>query len=500
MVKKKENTSANLSKRLNRLETAELDLTIFFEFLSNVKEDLSLKSIVNLTVLTLMGRLKFKNAMVVYDDFELVKGKKQKDYLIEKTIKSGEYEIEFFLGGVDEKISFSERDILFLNSILKLFSLIVENISSIERLRDTNRVLSKKILQFESLFETSSELIMIPDIEKAARVCMNIIVGSVGIKSIGLFLQVDGKKMVFGRNFKQDSKKLKKMKKIEVKYITLYLGDKINGREIEQSDMDFVHIILNLLYTNVENFKMIKQLIEKERLEREISIARQIQQRLLPSVLPEVEGIDIETGMITYYEVGGDYFDVLKIGNSLLIVIADVSGKGVPASLIMSAVQSSIRTMVLNGFDNLSEMVSNLNNLLISITESNKFVAMTLIVIRPNGKIEYLNAGHTPPVLISKDKVFRLEEGGPVVGLLDFARYKSFSRALKSGDCIFMYTDGISEATDRDGREFGEERIVDYLLSHRFEKNFSEKFMNYLKNFSNNNFNDDVTFVFIKKR
>ncbi len=502
MEAKMESTSANLPKKSAKISPAELDLLTFFEFVKNAKDNISEKNIANITVLTLMGRLKIKNGYVRVGDIEILKGKQQKKYAIDRELKYGRQKYgELKLGGEEEEITLSRKDTMFIDTICHLSTLLIRNIDNIKQLKNANKKLSKKILQFESIFEASKEMLFTRDVEKAVSISMNIISGSLGIKEIAILIKEKKENKLFTKNIKEEDLLNKKLKKIKVNYLTGFLGKKINGKKPEQSEVHFAQIVLNLLYSNIENFKMINQLLEKERLEKEIMIARDIQQKLLPLNIPEIQGIEIKTGMITYHQVGGDYYDVLKIDDRrVLIIIADVSGKGIPASLIMSAVQSSIKTLILKGNYELETIAETLNKLLTATTESNKFVALSLLLIdTESDTLQYLNAGHTAPLLFSGEKILKLKEGGPVIGLLDFAKYSKHQTTFKKGDCIFMYTDGISEAKGENGEEIGEKTIIKIVQEGKTHPKFDEFFNNKLLEITKGIFEDDVTFIFLKR-
>ena len=495
-------TSANLpeNSEFNRF-SLELDINTIREFILNTKENLSLKSIANITILTLMGRLKLKNGMIKVGELSILKGKPQKKYLLVRKLVFGRKGIgEVYLGGERESINFTKNESLFVETICNLSALLLKNIENIKKLKDSNRKLNRKILQFESIFELSMEMLFSSSVEKAAGLCMNIIIGSLGIKEIAIEIN-DGERQVFLKNLKKGDLLNKGLKKIKANYIVLYLGKKLNGKRPDQSDLHFAQIVLNLFYSNLENQKMIKALIEKERLEREVLIAREIQRKLLPENIPQFESLKIEAEMITYYEVGGDYYDVIKLSNNeLLIIIADVSGKGIPASLIMSAVQSSIKTMVLKGILDLSTIASTLNSLLITTTETNKFVALTFVKLNLNSdKLEYLNAGHIPPLLFSGESIQRLSEGGPIIGLLDFARYRTSTVEFKRGNVLFLGTDGLFEAIGKDGEEIGEKGIVAILEKCKNENSIKECFKKFFLDESGKQINDDATFILIRK-
>ncbi len=497
-----ENTSANFPKRSGNISPSELDLLTLFEFISNAKENLSSEHIASLTVLTLMGRLKLKNGFIKIGTEEIIKGIPQKTYLIERNLIYGSNKFgDLKLGGENEDLTLNGKDTRFIDIVCHLATLLLKNIDNIKRLKDTNKKLSRKILQFESILEASKEMLFTRDFEKSVSITMNIISGSLGIKEIAIEIKDGNNQRFFERNLKEKDIKNKKPKKIKINYLTGYLGKKLNEKKPEQSDIHFAQIVLNLLYSNLENCKMINQLIEKERLEKEIMIAREIQQKLLPSQLPELKCLEIETGMITYRQVGGDYYDILPIDrDKTFVIIADVSGKGVPASLIMAAVQSSVKTMILKGVYDLVKICDTLNKLLTATTESNKFVALSILLIdTKSNSVEYLNAGHTAPLLFSGTEVSKLREGGPVCGLLDFASYKKNKAQFKKGDFIFMYTDGISEAKKKNGEEIGEKGILDLIFECKDKKDFKSSFNKKLLEITNGDFEDDATYIFIKR-
>ncbi len=502
MEQKKKSISANLPKKSPTDGFSGFDLHSLIEFTINAGNLKTIREIANLTVLSFLGRLKLRNGYIKVKNIEIVKGKKQKNYLITRELAYGDYKIgEIGLGGEGEKIKLNLKDKEFIEGLCTIAAVLIKNLDNIKELKEANKLLSRKILQFESLFEASKELLLTPEIEKSVSICLNIISGSLGLKEAAISLSVEDKRLFQGKNLNPDDIKEKSIKKIKVKEITLYLGEKINGKKLSQAELHFAEIVLNLLYTNFENLKMIKQLIEKEKMENEILIARDIQQKLVPLSLPKIDGFSISAKMVTYNQVGGDYYDIIPVSdNSFLTVIADVSGKGIPASLIMSAVQSSIKTLVLEGKRDLKSIAEILNKLLLTTTEGNKFVSLCLLFIeRDKEKITYLNAGHTPPLLFKQNgEIHKLKSGGPVIGLLDFAKYSEKEIEFKKGEFVFLYTDGVSECTDIDGNEFKEINIIEFLKNNADKPDFPKLFLEKLRNFSQNNFNDDVTFILIK--
>ncbi|BBB32064.1 hypothetical protein TTHT_0473 [Thermotomaculum hydrothermale] len=209
-------TSANLPKKSNKTSPSELDLLTFYDFISNAKENASAKNIANLTILTLMGRLKVKNGVIKTGDIEIIKGKAQKKYSINRQLIYGRKKIgEVKLGGKNEQITLTRKETMFIDTICHLSTILLKNIDNIDSLKNANKKLSKKILQFESIFEASKEMLFTRDIEKTISICLNIISGSLGIKEIALKIKENDREKIFTRNLTSKDLKEKKLKKLK---------------------------------------------------------------------------------------------------------------------------------------------------------------------------------------------------------------------------------------------------------------------------------------------
>lgn len=207
---------------------------------------------------------------------------------------------------------------------------------------------------------------------------------------------------------------------------------------------------------------------EKERLEREVAIAREVQHELLPRRLPEVRGLDLAGRCVPAVGVGGDYFDFLPLaGDRLAIVIADVSGKGIPAALLMAGLQGSVRSIALPGVPP-AEVQARLNTMLHETTSASRYATCCFASWDGAARtLAFSNAGHVPPIHLCSDGAVRLQVGGMPIGLLPDRTYAEDVRVLAPGDLVAFFTDGVVEAPDPEGREFGEERLVGILEGHR---------------------------------
>ena len=212
---------------------------------------------------------------------------------------------------------------------------------------------------------------------------------------------------------------------------------------------------------------------EGARIESELNIAKGIQKNILPStfpIFPEYKEFDIYASMKPAKEVGGDFYDMfLTDENHLAMVIADVSGKGVPAALIMMTARTLIKNTALNG-NSVDEIFNKVNQMLCEGNTSNHFVTswFGILDIR-NGKLEFVNAGHNPPLLYSKEKnTFEYLKTKPnlILAAMDDTKYMKHEINLEIGDKLFLYTDGVTESTNEKDELYGEKRLQDYLNNH----------------------------------
>lgn len=219
----------------------------------------------------------------------------------------------------------------------------------------------------------------------------------------------------------------------------------------------------------VERARTALERVESRRLEKELAIARDIQRSFLPAQPPSLAGLDLAGASITHDEVGGDYFDFIPVSSTRLgLVIADVSGKGIPAALLMAGFRMGLLAEIRNEFA-IRAVVRKANALMHESTERDKFVTMFYGVLDwKNRVLIFSNAGHNPPLLLRADgSTAALYEGGVALGVLPEAVYEERPVALHTGDVLVLYTDGVSEAEDEAGEQFGPERLERVVREHR---------------------------------
>jgi phosphoserine phosphatase RsbU/P len=207
------------------------------------------------------------------------------------------------------------------------------------------------------------------------------------------------------------------------------------------------------------------QAAQRERMNREIEIAREVQQRLFPQRIPEIAGVGLAGMCRPASEVGGDYYDLIEMEDGHLgFAIGDVSGKGISASLIMASLRASLRGLVLDDPGDLAQMMQKVNRLVYEASSSSRYATFFFAILDPQTRaFRYVNAGHNPPVLVKgvSGELRRLEACGPVVGLLPFTVYETGHLVLEPGDLLIAYTDGISEAMTAEDEEWGETRMLE---------------------------------------
>lgn len=245
-----------------------------------------------------------------------------------------------------------------------------------------------------------------------------------------------------------------------------------DGSPFSAAELRFLRDLGPQMGRGLETAEMISSIsqgeISRARAERELEVAKEVQERLLPASLPSVVGLDIATAYRSAGQVGGDYLDLIpnKHGG-VLAVVADVSGKGVPAALLMATLRASIHALLLQPDVSLVTLAEHLNTLLYQASSSNRYATLFLCNYEAGaGRLTYVNAGHNPPLLLRTDgSVQSLAVGGTVVGLLGDVQYVSETLEVFAGDTLLAYTDGVTEALNMKEREWG-----DAALQSAFQK------------------------------
>lgn len=438
---------------------------------------------------------------------------------------------------------YSATDKQLINSLVNLSGSAIEKAVIIDQLKEVNRSLDRKFQELNTLFDLSKEFNVVLDAEKVVRLLTFSLLGQVGVNRYAICLNTGGSLRIITSRLDKDLgssevlnqlchlktaelvKELVHHKKFALAAVELertgiavvvpmqiqnqvkgaiLLGDKLRGDSYTKADLEFLYSLANLAIISIENARLFREALEKQRMEDELVIAKEIQQGLLPRILPFIPQFDIAAINIPSKQVGGDYYDVVSTSpDEYIFAIADVSGKGAGAALLMANVQASLRAFAPMGLS-LSDATGRINNLTSANTGQGKFITFFWGSLNLSTKLfRYVNAGHNPPFLLRADgSIERFDIGGIILGLMQtMSPYPEGVVTLKSGDVVVMFTDGVSEAMNANNEDFTEERLERLLkeIKHLPAKEIILKVQEALDAYTRGTpQSDDITMLVIK--
>ena len=397
-----------------------------------------------------------------------------------------------------------ESEIEFLSSIANIAATSIQNGMVFEELKSVNARLDKKIQELNTLFDIGKELNSSLDSSKIVRLLAYGLMGEMMLNRFVIIVKrSETLQMAEKRGFteleenpewihplfdlsqaylledgeyspvndhlsKHDAAAVIPMRSQDKTKGLLIVGPRISKKGFIREDLDFLTTLANQAMVSLENAWLFEDSLERKRLEEELLLARKIQIGLLPETFPDLGQFEVFGLNISSNQVGGDYFDVIPMGGtSYMVGIADVSGKGVPASLLMSNLQASL--MALCGeqvaFD---KLVAKVNNIIYSNTDSDKFITFFGGILDiDSGQFTYVNAGHNPPYRVATDGSLQtLDKGGLLLGMMPGVEYEHDTVNILPGEAVVMFTDGVSEAMNDDGEQYEEFRLEALLKKH----------------------------------
>jgi sigma-B regulation protein RsbU (phosphoserine phosphatase) len=245
----------------------------------------------------------------------------------------------------------------------------------------------------------------------------------------------------------------------------IYLDSPNHIREFSREDLNLLTVMANVAAIRIEHARL-NEIEEAERaMAKEMQQAAQIQQGLFPAKFPQAPNVDIAAKAVPARHVGGDYYDFIEFPDGKIgMIVADVAGKGMPASLLMSSLQARVHVLF-ESSDHLGEKVERLNKATAANLPGNRFITFFMGILNPaTGELVYTSAGHNPPVLVrSKGGYETLVASGLVLGILPMAKYEESRITLENGDVLVMFSDGVTEAPDPNDAEYGEERLANLV-------------------------------------
>ena len=443
------------------------------------------------------------------------------------------------LGEKLNKSDYTEDDVEFLGTILNISATAVQNSMVINELKAVNRKLDSRVQRLSSLFELSKEFGLFLEPSKVIRLLVFSLLGQFLLKKFALVRfeneeteildsKFDSEELISAINKyelqdSQDSIKNDRIQKnfpelslLGVELIVpmqlqgktrglIFLGERPINKEYSESDLEFIYSIGNLAIISLENTRLFYEALEKQKMEEDLLIARDIQRNLLPQTLPDYNNYDIAALNVSSKQVGGDYYDVIPLDDDkFYIAIADVSGKGVPASLMMANIQAFLQVICRQGI-RIDEATGMINDLVTANTSEGRFITFFWGYIDTlKNTLTYVNAGHNPPYIIRNGKIIKLDKGGIILGVMRTVVPYIFEEVeLKKDDVIILYTDGISEAMNLKNEEYSEEKLQE--IAESLVDKTAEEILNGIKEdvqiFTQGNVqSDDITMIVIKVR
>lgn len=441
------------------------------------------------------------------------------------------------LGEKINKNSYSEDEVQFLKTILNIAATAIENSLFIDELKKVNRDLDSRINRLNSLFELGKEFGLLTEEGRISKLLIYSLLGQFLVSSYAVII-VEGEKLRVIESTVSKNKLLDSLKQYDLSNLSthlnkieieknyerisnfnfelivpmqlrgvtkglLLLGSRINKLSYTRPDIEFINSVGSLAIISLENKRLFKEALEKQKMEEELELAKEIQKNLLPKSMPQLSDLEFDASTISSRQIGGDYYDLIKIDDENYIgAIADVSGKGVPASLLMANLQAFLKSI--SRLDLSIEQATELINDLVSEnTSDGRFITFFWFKLDIESKMfTYVNAGHNPPLLIRDNKIRYLDKGGILLGVMKTKfHYVSETITLKKNDLIVLFTDGVTEAKNKNDEEFSDEKLEKILLS--LTHNTAAEVINEIKNsievFTNGQpQSDDITLLVMK--
>ncbi len=443
------------------------------------------------------------------------------------------------LGNRPGKSDLSPHEREFLESLTILSAVGISNSRLFNELKETNRRMDIKVQELNTLFELSKEFNATVDREQILRIFKFALMGQFFIRTFFMVLKKsDGSvdlpassglhKDFTEEDLREICRRCEQMTPvteelrdqipalnengiealIPLKYeeefhAVVGIGKRSGNNSYSETDYEFIQSVGNLTLLSIQKTYLLEEQVEKRRIEEDLKLARTIQLKLLPDKPPSVVGLELYGHNLSSRQIGGDYYEMMEDEGKIHCAIADVTGKGVPASLLMANLQSMFHVLVPLHLD-MSQTMDRLNEILYKNTTSDKFITFFWCTIDPsNHKINYSNAGHNPPLHFraDEDTVDELREGGLLLGAMPTIKpYAIGSLSYRKGDVIVMYTDGVTEAMNHQQEMYGEQRLIECIKKVRDQpaEKIWEAVTRDVTDFCNGDYGDDVTMLIIK--
>lgn len=275
--------------------------------------------------------------------------------------------------------------------------------------------------------------------------------------------------------------------------------------DTKEEKIKFIQTITNVIVVANENKKLFKRQIDQMVMQKELKLAADMQNMLVPSQLPNNEFIEASAFYKPHTNIGGDYYDFIQINeHEIAFCISDISGKGIPAAILMANFQANMRILLTRRYT-LPQFIDVLNSKVIEITKAEKFITLFIATYNyKTRKLSYVNAGHNPSILFLNGEVQLLDQGCTILGMFDSLPYINFGELIvEPGSIILNYTDGLSEAANNDGKLFDVEGLINFI-QHNHSMNlqdFNTRLIDHVIAYKQDtDFDDDITLLTLRMK
>ncbi len=399
------------------------------------------------------------------------------------------------LGSKMNKQPYAEDEIEFFRTVINIAAAAIQNSVMISELRTVNKNLDSRINRLSSLFELSKEFGVLQEEDRIAKALLYSILGNFLTSQYAVIYYQNNQSKIIGSTIAKTALQkifshytismfqhpmereeliqlIPELKDLPFEILipmmhqetpkgVLLLGKKGNKEPYSEDDVEFISSIGGIALISLENKRLFTEALEKQRMEEELEIAKDIQRNLLPRVTPPMGSVAIEATSISSKQIGGDYYDIIRMEeDNYVVAIGDVSGKGVPAALLMANLQAFLKSVCKRNLP-IEEATGVLNDLVSENTSDGRFITFFWCYLDSSTNIlTYVNAGHNPPMLIRDGAIQYLDKGGIIFGVMKtLMPYESETIKLQKGDVLVFFTDGVSEAKNEADEEYSEERL-----------------------------------------
>lgn len=440
----------------------------------------------------------------------------------------------------DIGVGLSDEEKYYARIVAQITSIALSNALNFQNIENQLREIEKRNLLFQNLLNVSNDFLSLRSEEMILKTFAFHLMGQLQLNRYAIFLKKSNNifaliqnkfnfnfpkeyiQEISENNFGEFSMQIKEKYKF-VNYVIpmfyqsdlkgfLLLGEKMSGTEYTAEDLLFSEMLSNTFIIALENHRLMQEEIKKLEIERDLYLAKEIQEQFLPKSFPDKQNWEFYGITKPSKMVGGDYFDFIELNErDIFIIVADVSGKGIGASLLMANLQAAIHSFSLLNMP-IDELLRYINRLLYQNTAPDKFITFFIGKLNcEDSSFSYINAGHNPPIFLSQNEFTELDKGCLPLGIQqEIPEIEIGEKYFKSGDTLAIFTDGIVEALNPQMQEFGKNQLIENLINthNSSSKEIADNLLNNLSKFVRNEkssteamlFEDDITLNIIKRK